>query len=164
MKSERPLSPRFSMALVLSMMCLTSSACSNSKPAVDTSQNDRARGLAVEKGEAKKIIVKNNSATMYQHKKFYITLSSGPVGSAGIPTAISLGDTVFVKGQDKELTAKHIFWTRHLERAEWQGKILAEAGSVTCVIVQTLYDLPDNDEDRWGDKLWIHVSDCEVLE
>jgi len=164
MKSERPLSPRFSMALVLSMVCLTGSACSNSKPAVGKSQNDRASGLAVEKGEAKKIIVKNNSATMYQHKKFYITLSSGPVGGVEIPTAISLGDTFFAKGPDKELTAKHIFWTRHLERAESQGKILAEAGSVTCVIVQTIYDLPDNDEDRWGDKLWIHVSDCEVLE
>ena len=121
-----------------------------------------AWGLAVEKGEAKKIIVKNNSATMYQHKKFYITLSSGPVGSAGIPTAISLGDTVYVKG--KQLTAQHIFWTRHLERVESQGKVLAEAGSVTCVIVQTLHDLPDKDEDRWGDKLWIHVSDCQVLE
>src|SRR5215510_16585091 len=121
-----------------------------------------AWGLADEKGDAKKIIVKNNSATMYQHKKFYITLSSGPVGSAGIPTAISLGETVFVK--DKELTAKHIFWTRHLERTELQGKVVAEAGSVTCVIVQTLHDLPENDQDRWGDKLWIHVSDCEVLE
>ena len=163
MKSERPLSPRFSMALVLSMVCLTGSACSNSKPAVDTSQNDRASGLAVEKGEAKKIIVKNNSATMYQHKKFYITLSSGPVGGVEIPTVISLGDTVYAIGH-KELTANHIFWTRHLERAESQGKLLAEAGSVTCVIVQTIYNLPDNDEDRWGDKLWIHVSDCEVLE
>ena len=162
MKNERPLSPRFSMTLLLSMVCLTSSACSNSKPAVDTSQNDHAGGLAVEKGEAKKIIVKNNSATMYQHKKFYITLSSGPVRGAEIPTAISLGDVVFVNL--KELTANHIFWTRHLERAEWQGKVLAEAGSVTCVIVQTLHDLPDNDEDSWGDKLWIHVSDCEVLE
>jgi hypothetical protein len=120
-------------------------------------------GLAVEKGEAKKIIVKNHSATMYQHKKFYITLSSGPVGrSAEIPTAISLGNAVFVK--DKQLTVKHIFWTRHLERAESQGKVLAEAGSVSCVIVQTLHDLPDNDEDRWGDKLWIHVSDCQLLE
>jgi hypothetical protein len=163
MKSERLLSPRFSMALVLSMVCLTSSACSSSKSAVDTSQNDHARGPAVEKREAKKIIVKNTSATMYQHKKLFITLSSGPVGrSAEIPTAISLGDVIFVK--NKELTAKHIFWTRHPVRAEWQGKVLPEAGSVSCDIVETLHDLPDNDEDRWGDKLWIHVSDCEVLE
>jgi hypothetical protein len=121
-----------------------------------------AWGLAVEKGEAKKIIVKNNSATMYQHKNYYTTLSSGPIGSAGIPTAISLGDTVLVK--DKQLTAKHIFWTRYLERAEWQSKVLVEAGSVTCVIVQTLDDLPDKDEDRWRDRLWVHVSDCQVVE
>ena len=90
---------------------------------------------------------------MYEHKKFYFTLSSGSVGGVEIPTTISLGDVVFAKGPDKKLTAKHIFWTRTLERAESKGKILAEAGSVTCVIVQSSYDLPDNDEDRWGDKL-----------
>ena len=44
MNSERRISPRFSIALVLSMLCLTSSACSNSTPAVDTSQNDRVGG------------------------------------------------------------------------------------------------------------------------
>lgn len=48
MKSDQRLSPRFSIALVLSMVCLTSSACSNSKPAVDTSQNDRAVAQAKE--------------------------------------------------------------------------------------------------------------------
>lgn len=48
MKSERRISPRFSMALVLSMLCLTSSACSNSKPAVDPSQNDRLVAQAKE--------------------------------------------------------------------------------------------------------------------
>ena len=48
MNSDRPISPRFSIALVLSMACLTSSACSNSKPTVDTSQNDRAVAQAKE--------------------------------------------------------------------------------------------------------------------
>ena len=42
MSNDRRISPRFSIALVLSMVCLTSSACSNSKPAVDTSKNERA--------------------------------------------------------------------------------------------------------------------------
>ncbi len=121
-----------------------------------------AWGLSVEEGEAKKIIVKNHSATMYQHKNYYVTLSSGPIGSEGIPTAISIGDTVRVK--DKQLTANHIFWTRYLERSEWLGKVLAEAGSVKCVIVQTLDNLPYKDEDKWKDRLWIHVSDCLILE
>ena len=48
MSSDRSLSARFSMALVLSMVCLTSSACSNSKPTVDTAQNDRAVAQARE--------------------------------------------------------------------------------------------------------------------
>ncbi len=52
MKSDQRLSPRFSIALVLSMVCLTSSACSNSKPAVDTSQNDRAVAQATRKNSA----------------------------------------------------------------------------------------------------------------
>jgi uncharacterized protein len=42
MKRERLLSLQFSIALVLSMVCLTSSACSSRTPAVDTSKNDRA--------------------------------------------------------------------------------------------------------------------------
>jgi len=46
MKINQRTSPQFSIALVLSMACLSSSACSNSKPAVDTSQNDRAVAAA----------------------------------------------------------------------------------------------------------------------
>ncbi len=42
MSRDRPLSPRFNIALVLSIMCLTSSACTNMKPAVDTAKNERA--------------------------------------------------------------------------------------------------------------------------
>ncbi|HSS29384.1 MAG TPA: tetratricopeptide repeat protein [Nitrospiraceae bacterium] len=48
MKSDQRISPRFSIALVLSMVCLTNSACSNSKPVVDTSQPDRALAQAKE--------------------------------------------------------------------------------------------------------------------
>ena len=49
MSSDRPLSPRFNIALVLSMVCLTSSACPDMKPAVDTSKNDRAVDQAAAK-------------------------------------------------------------------------------------------------------------------
>jgi TPR repeat protein len=48
MKSDQRISPRFSIALVLSMVCLASSSCSNNKPAIDTSQNDRAVAQAKE--------------------------------------------------------------------------------------------------------------------
>jgi TPR repeat protein len=48
MKSERPLSSRFSIALVLSMVCLPHTACSHSKPAMDKTQHDRAVAQAQE--------------------------------------------------------------------------------------------------------------------
>ena len=46
MSSYQPLAPRFNMALVLSILCLTSSACADITPAVDTSRNNRAEDEA----------------------------------------------------------------------------------------------------------------------
>ncbi|HEX4967566.1 MAG TPA: SEL1-like repeat protein, partial [Nitrospiraceae bacterium] len=46
MNRDRRISLRFNIALVLLMVCLINSACSNSKPAVDTSQNERAVATA----------------------------------------------------------------------------------------------------------------------
>lgn len=42
MSRNSPLSPRFNIALVLSIMCLTSSACANMKSAADLATKDRA--------------------------------------------------------------------------------------------------------------------------
>ena len=44
--------------------------------------------------------VNGNSATMYEHRNYYITRSSGPVGAEGIPTEIQLGDVVEVEGRE----------------------------------------------------------------
>ena len=49
MTDDRPISPRFYMALVLSIVCLTSSACADIEPAVDTSKNNRAEDEAAAK-------------------------------------------------------------------------------------------------------------------
>src|SRR5262245_5096499 len=48
MNRDRRISSRSSLTVVLSMVCLTSSACHNTKPAVDTSQNERAVAQAKE--------------------------------------------------------------------------------------------------------------------
>jgi hypothetical protein len=109
--------------------------------------------------EATAVQVKNNSATMYAHKNYYITLSSGAVGKDGIPEVIKLGDTVTVK--DRSLTVKHIFVTEILEDMRWGGKVLARKGDVTCTIVERLQDLPHVDEDQWRNRLWVHVKECE---
>jgi TPR repeat protein len=49
MTDDRPISPRFNIALVLSIVCLTSSACAYIEPAVDTSKNNRAEYEATAK-------------------------------------------------------------------------------------------------------------------
>jgi TPR repeat protein len=46
MSRDQPLSPRFTMALVLSLVCLTGSACADSQSAVDTSQTNRTEDEA----------------------------------------------------------------------------------------------------------------------
>jgi TPR repeat protein len=60
MSRDQPLSARFNIALILSIVCLTSSACADIKPAVDTSKNNRAEAeatanalhISAEKGDA----------------------------------------------------------------------------------------------------------------
>lgn len=119
-------------------------------------------GTAAEKTreyKATAVRVKNNSATMYAHKNYYITLVSGPVGKEGIPEVIKLGDKIIVK--DRSLTVKHIFVTEILEDMKWGGEVLGLKGDVTCTIVENLQDLPHVDEKQWRDRLWIHVTECE---
>jgi TPR repeat protein len=49
MSRNRPISPRFSIALVLSIVCLTSFGCADIEPAADTSKNNRAEYEATAK-------------------------------------------------------------------------------------------------------------------
>ncbi len=119
-----------------------------------------AWGLGTEEGEAKSIRVRNDSAMMRYHKSYFFTLASGEVGREGIPTDILIGDSIRVK--DHALRVNHIFWTRYRERVEMMGKVLANAGDVRCMLVETLADVPYGDDER-RDRLWILVNDCEIL-
>lgn len=49
MSSDQSMSLRFNIALVLAIVCLTSSACADIEPAVDTSENNRAEYEAAAK-------------------------------------------------------------------------------------------------------------------
>jgi TPR repeat protein len=62
MSTDQPRSPRFTIALILSIMCLTSSACADITPAVDTSQNNRAEDEATAKEVRKSAEAGNASA------------------------------------------------------------------------------------------------------
>src|SRR5262245_3245602 len=42
MNSDQPISPQLHVAFALSLVCLTSAACANNQPVVDTSKNTRA--------------------------------------------------------------------------------------------------------------------------
>jgi hypothetical protein len=114
----------------------------------------------LQKFKASAIQVLDGSATMYQHKNYYITQSSGPVGKEGIPNLIRLGDIVEVKG--KRIKVNFIFVTRYLTDLKSGGKVLAHAGDIKCVIVETEKDLPYGDEYR--DRLWINVEQCKPIQ
>lgn len=62
MSSDQPGSPRFTVAIVFSIMCLTSSACTDIQPSVDTSQNDRDEDEATAKAVRKSAEAGNASA------------------------------------------------------------------------------------------------------
>jgi len=65
MSRDQPLSPRFNIALVLSIVCLTSSACTDITPAVDTSQNNLAEAEATAK-VVRKSAEEGNASAQYR--------------------------------------------------------------------------------------------------
>ena len=111
--------------------------------------------------QAISIRVKGKSATMYQHKNYFVTVTSGPVGSDGIPEFIQVGDVVTVK--DSTIHAQYIFVTEVLEDMKYGNEILSRKGEVHCIIVQSRENLPYVDEHESRDRLWINVKDCEPL-
>jgi TPR repeat protein len=77
MSSDMPISPRFNMALVLSLVCLIGSSCADIKPAVDTSQNKRAEDEATAK-EVRKSAEEGNASAQYRLGLLY-------EGGVGVP-------------------------------------------------------------------------------
>jgi len=100
MSSDQPISQRFNIALVLSMVCLTSSACADITPAVDTSQTNRAEDEATAK-EVRKSAEEGDASAQYRLGLLYD-------GGVGVPQNY---------GQAKE-------W---FEKAAKQGHVGAQA-------------------------------------
>lgn len=122
----------------------------------NNSESDQVR-----KSEATSIRVKGKSATMYQHRKYLVTLASGLVGSEGIPEIIQVGDVVTVK--DSTIRVEHIVITEFLQDMRYGKDVLGKKGDIHCTIVQSLDNLPYVDEHDQRDRLWINVKDCEPL-
>ena len=136
MSSDQPLSPRFNIALVLSIVCLTSSACADITPAVDTSQTNRAEDEATAK-EVRKSAEEGDASAQYRLGLLYD-------GGVGVPqnyrqakewfekaakqghvgAQVNLG-TLYLQGEGAPQSAQMaLFW---LSRAAEQGHALAFA-------------------------------------
>ncbi len=109
--------------------------------------------------KATSVRVLKGSAVMNEHRNYGITMTSGAVGSDGIPEVIKLGDVVTVKG--RTIRVQHIFVTEIHEDMKWSGKMLAKKGDVHCVAVESEENLPYGDE--WRNRLWINILECEPL-
>jgi len=118
--------------------------------------NDR-----IKEYRASSIRVEGKSATMYQHKDYLLTTTSGAVGSAGIPEIIRLGDRVTVEG--KVIQVQHIIVKEFLVDMKYGNEILGKKGDIHCTIVESLDNLPYVDEEKHGDRLWINVKNCVPL-
>jgi TPR repeat protein len=110
MSSNHPRSPRFNIAIVLSIACLTSSACAHITPAEDTSQNNRVEDEAIAK-EVRKSAEVGNASAQYRLGLFY-------TGGVGVPQ--NYGD------------AKEWF-----EKAAKQGHVRAQADLGTLYLQGT---------------------------
>lgn len=108
---------------------------------------------------ASAVRVLDGSATMLEHDVGWLTTTSGPVGSQGIPDVIQYGDTITVEG--KTVTANIIKVTEILEDMRYRGEVFAHSGEVNCVIASSEGNLP-KDDDR--DRLWIFIRNCEPVE
>ena len=109
---------------------------------------------------ASKVVVLDNSATMYETKTRLVVLkSTGPVGSAGIPNTISIGDEIIV---DKTSITVGFIRVKYIDRDMiWNGEVIARKGDITCVVVASLEDIPSDDNKN---RKWINIKQCEVIE
>jgi hypothetical protein len=112
----------------------------------------------VRKSKAHAAKVLNQSATMYESRDYWVTQVTGPVGKAGIPEVIRLGDIVTVNG--KSIKVNYIFVTHYLVEMKWGNEILARPGDVKCMIVQSEKDVPDDEEIN---RRWISVDQCQPI-
>jgi uncharacterized protein len=135
MSSDQPISSRFYIALVLSIVCLTSSACVDVKPAVDTSEANRAEYEAIAKqrksAEAGDASAQNQFGLLYYEGKGVPQNSrqakewfdkAAEQGHAG--AQVNLG-TLYLRGEGAPQSAQMaLFW---FSRAAEQEDALAFA-------------------------------------
>ena len=136
MSRGQPISSRFNIALVVSIVCLTSSACVEVKPAVDTSMDNRAESEAIAKelrksAEAGDASAQNRLGLLYDEGKgvpqdyrqakewFEMAAKQEHAGAQ-----VNLG-TLYLQGHGAPQSAQMaLFW---FDRSAEQGDALAFA-------------------------------------
>ena len=136
MIDDRPISPRFCIALVLSIVCLTSSACADIEPAVDTSKNNRAEYEATAK-ELRKSAEEADASAQFRLGQLYDEGTGVPqdyrqamewfekaAKQGHVGAQVNLG-TLYLQGEGAPQSDQMaLFW---LSRAAEQGHALAFA-------------------------------------
>ena len=136
MSSDQPISPRFNIALVLAIVYLTSSACADIEPAVDTSENNRAEYEATAKA-LRQSAEKGDVSAQFRLGQLYDEGVGVPQNSrqakewfekaakqGHVGAQINLG-TLYLQGEGAPQSAQMaLFW---FEQAAGQGDALAFA-------------------------------------
>ena len=136
MSSDQPISPRFNIVLVLSIVCLTGSACADIKPAVDRSKNNRAEYEATAKA-LRKSAEEGDASAQYRLGQLYDEGAGVPqdyrqakewfekaAKQGHVGAQLNLG-TLYLQGEGAPQSAQMaVFW---FSRAAEQGDVLAFA-------------------------------------
>ena len=112
-----------------------------------------------EEFQAQAVEVLNDSAEMFYHADYWITVTSGTYGKEGIPRLIRRGDAITVG--DRTLVANYIYAERCIKPLADDGEVVCVEGHADCVIVERPEDYPMADG---SDRVWIYVKDCRPSE
>jgi len=111
--------------------------------------------------EAQSIRVIDHSATMYHYKDRLLTTSSDSVGRMEIPESIRVGDTITIEGNT--ILVGHILVKEILSDMKYDGQVLGKTGDTQCVVVESLENLPYEDDGIAHERLWIIVENCDPI-
>lgn len=129
--------------------------------AANATRPSSAADERVREYKAGAVRVVNGSAMMRERRDYLVTEVSGPVGNEGLPDVLRLGDVVTVKG--KALKVNHIFVSEYLAEMKWGKEVLAKAGDVKCIVVESEDSLPYRDEQARRNRLWITIEQCRPI-
>ena len=106
------------------------------------------------------VLILNNSAKMFKERWRRGTWITGTMGTKGISKKVKIGDIISV--EDVSITVRHIIVNHFIkDMPDWEGTKLPKKGDITCLLVETLDDVPS---DNNANRTWIYSTDCQPIE